>query len=362
MTELEQLIKNIRNEIPVLDSTIDYWLVRANSGEYYTDFNLNSYIGIGWNEITLKDIQESENDSNKLKDILKDKLTFSDDIEPSENKYGITAGQLLRFVNKIKKNDIVVVPSEGSERFLVGKVTGPLYELTQKQVEEYKDEESNHPRSDYAKRWNVHWLGWFNRSDADSALYKMIYSHTTLSNINEYKPFINRALFPCYIEDEKLFISYHVTEEKDIQGAYLGQFVYQYSMLTKLLFPEVRVDSKVNVQSEGIIELITHSINNGLIIAGILSGVIVITSGGKFKFMGLELEVPGLINTLQIYQANKIDNLKKAKALADELEVPMSELGIRIPRKLLSALEKQQNKIPIINSEVSDETKKESND
>ena len=362
MKNLEQFIEVAKDELPVLDSTIDYWLVRANSGEYYTDFNLNGYIGIGWNEITLKDIQDSDNDSNKLKNILKDKLTFSDDEEPSENKYGITAGQLLRFVNNIKKNDIVVVPSEGSERFLVGKVTGPLYELTEQQIEEYKNDEISHHRSNYAKRWKVHWLGWFNRSDADSALYKMIYSHTTLSNINEYKPFINRALFPCYIEDEKLFISYHVTEEKDIQGAYLGQFVYQYSMLTKLLFPEVRVDSKVNVQSEGIIELITHSIDKGLIIAGIISGVIVLTSGGKFKFMGIELDVTGLINTLQPYQANKIDNLRKAKSLADELGVPMSELGIRIPRKLLSALEKQQKEMPVIKDDASGEIEKESND
>jgi len=361
MIQFEEFIEKVKQEIPVLDSTIDYWLVRANSGKYYTDFNLNGYIGIGWNEITLEDIKSVENDSNKLKGILKDKLIFSDDTEPSENKYGITAGQLLRFVNNIKKNDIVVVPSEGSERFLVGKVTGDLYELSKNQIKEYKNEELTHPRSDYAKRWKVHWLGWFNRSDADSALYKMIYSHTTLSNINEYKSFINRALFPCYIEDEKLFISYHVTEEKDVQGAYLGQFVYQYSMLTKFLFPEVRVDSKVNVQSEGIIELITHSIDKGLLIAGIISGVIVLTSGGKFKFMGLELDVPGLLNTLQKFQANKIDNLKKAKELADELEVPMSELGIRIPRKLTSALENQQKQFSV-KTEDSDGIKKESND
>ena len=214
--ELKEIIENIKKEIPVLDSSSDYWLVRANSGEYYTDFNLNGYIGIGWNEITLEDIRRADNNSNVLKEILKEKLTFQDDLEPSENKYGITAGQLLRFVNNIKKNDIVVVPSEGSERFLVGKVIGPLYELDQYELEQYKSEELTHSRSDFAKRWKVHWLGWFNRSDADSALYKMIYSHATLSNINDYKPFINRALFPCYIEDEKLYISYHVTEEKDI--------------------------------------------------------------------------------------------------------------------------------------------------
>ena len=159
--ELKEIIENIKKEIPVLDSSSDYWLVRANSGEYYTDFNLNGYIGIGWNEITLEDIRRADNNSNILKEILKEKLTFQDDLEPSENKYGITAGQLLRFVNNIKKNDIVVVPSEGSERFLVGKVTGPLYELDQYELEQYKSEELTHSRSDFAKRWKVHWLGWF---------------------------------------------------------------------------------------------------------------------------------------------------------------------------------------------------------
>ena len=59
--------------------------------------------------------------------------------------------------------------------------------------------------------------------------------------------------------------------------------------------------------------------------------------------MGLELEVPGLIKTYQEYQKNKLDRIKQAKELADELGVPISELGIRIPRKLTTAIESQKN-------------------
>lgn len=40
----------------------------------------------------------------------------------SENVYGIGSRSDLRFANNIKTNDIVLVPSEGSQRFLVGKI------------------------------------------------------------------------------------------------------------------------------------------------------------------------------------------------------------------------------------------------
>ena len=73
--------------------------------------------------------------------------------------------------------------------------------------------------------------------------------------------------------------------------------------------------------------------------------------------MGLELEVPGLINTYQDYQKNKLDRIKQAKELADELGVPISELGIRIPRKLTAAIENQTivQQAPSVAQEESEE-------
>lgn len=371
---LNSALEKTLKEIPVLDSSVDYWLVRAKSGTLYTDFNINDYVGIGWNDITLDEIKSVNNSAESLKDILRKKLTHTEDvslfddrslmqiptedkeIDITENQYGIWAGQLLRFVNNLKINDIVVVPSQNSEFLLVGKITGDIYELTEKDLIS-EELHQNYKKSDFKKRWPVRWFGSFDRNDADSKLYKMIYAQATLSNINDYRPFINRAIFPYYIQDEKLFLSMHVSQPNDIDGEYLGQFIYQYSQLNKTLNSNSKVVSKVNVQSEGVIELISNLAPYGLGAFALLSIILVAPYGGELKFFGQSLKIPGIFNGIQKNRSTKLendgkelDNIKKAAELADDLKVPISELGIKLPSQLVNSL----------NKNIDDEMKKNS--
>lgn len=352
MTDFEELLERIIDEIPKLDSSSDYWLIRSNSGEYYTDFNINSYIGIGWNEITLQDIIDANNSTDQLKPVLKQKMKIDSEKEPTENVYGSAAGQMLRFVNNIKINDIVVVPSEKSERFLVGKVTGKPFEISDKELTESIDEELHYTKSDFKKRIKVQWLGWFRREDADSALYKMIYTHNTLSTVNDYRSFINRALLPYYIQDDKLYLTYKVTETSDIQGMYLGQFVYQYSKINFLLSPENRLDSKVNVQSNGVVEFISESVKAGLLIFFLVSSGGITLLGGKVTLFGKEFEATGLLRSIKSYiQNNKekqidldtkqLEYLEKAAETAKKLNVPISALGIKTPEGFTEKIQEQ---------------------
>lgn len=345
----------------------NYWLVRAQSGKYYTDFNINNYVGVGWNEITLEDIDSTNNSSDLLKLILKEKLksasvTIEEDSDENieeeqlenevilskkrtENQLGTWAGQLLRFANNLKLNDVVVVPSEKSEFFLVGRITGDIYELTNKQM--YEQETSkNYEKSSFKKRWPVEWWGYFRRNDADSALYKMIYYQATLTNIDDYKSFINRAMFPYYIEDDKIHLTLQVTQPQDIDSIYLGQLIYQYSQMSRTMYSEDRVDAKVNIQSEGIFELIAPIVEHGLTIFAILSIVLVAPFGGKLKFFGQSLDIPGLLNGYRDSKEKKLENdskelnnIKKAVDLAKELKVPISQLGVKLPKDLVKTIE-----------------------
>lgn len=134
--QVEQIAKATLSEIPRLYSETNYWLVRADAGEYYTDFNINRYVGIGWNEISLDMIAECQGNQELMKNKLKENLNKSKykDEEFTERKLGTLAAQLLRFYNNIQINDFVLVPSEGSKTFLVGRVTDDAYEVNQRYI------------------------------------------------------------------------------------------------------------------------------------------------------------------------------------------------------------------------------------
>lgn len=423
---MEINIQEFLEGLPHLYSNSDYWLFRANGGEYYTDFNLNNYIGIGWNDITLNDIEKSKNSIDSMKKIVKAKL-FSDsnssnlnestandsnvddldvddldtenlikllentELNPNETnsinnpsrKISAIAGQLLKFYYDLKINDLVLVPSEGSEMFLVGKITSAPEQVNI--PDEY--ENKNYAHSNFSKIRHVKWLGKFNRSDADAKLYKIIYSQHTINDANPYKPFINRALFDAYImDDSEIHITYHVTQAANITAKSLGAFIYEYSQLFENFIENPSdLQVKVNVQSPGPVESTTKKIGAAAITFMILS---LVTGGylvdgdkikcniskGTFEINQTSLQEQNRKNKLNNVEVDKqkglasnevkhdkevknIDISKKkddamlhqeemAYKTAKELQVPISSLGINLPKKAEEQLQIQLDKNP----------------
>lgn len=365
--KFEQFLDSIIEGIPSIDSNKDYWLVRANSGEFYRDFQLNDYIGIGWNEISLNDIENAGGNPQIMKRTLKDKLNVKKDI--SENQFGIWSGQLLRFYNNIKIDDFVVVPSTNSSHFIVGKVIGPSFELSQEELEAIEPSRS-YKSSDFMKRFPVEWIGDFSRSEADSALYKLIYSQQTLTKINEYKPFINRALFKCYIDDGKLHLTYKVRNPNDVSSRDLGRFIYLYGDLNYLLDSDNEVDVKVNVQSPGDVELIAPVVQYAIAAFILSAGGIFALHGGRLKILGNEFDFPGLLHSIDKRKKakvelekdkvdldkGKLERIKMANDISKEIGVSMENLDIKLPEELLSSIKEAQDKYTVV------ENKKEKSD
>lgn len=67
---IELNLNKMINLIPQIDSNVNYWLIRSKSGEYYTDFNINNYIGIGYNKIKLDTIEHANNNTEILKNTI----------------------------------------------------------------------------------------------------------------------------------------------------------------------------------------------------------------------------------------------------------------------------------------------------
>lgn len=354
-------IEKMMNRIQIIDSNINYWFIRTQGGDYYTDFQLNNYVGIGFNEISLSDIKEANNSSEALKEkVIRSYKEINNTNEMSQP--GKIANQLLRFANGIRENDMVVVPSESSQFLLVGIATGSAYELSKEEIESI-EKTDNYKKSDYRKRLNIRWIGSFDRDKADSKLYKMIFSQHTLSNINSYKQYINRALFPVYIEDEQLHLTFEVTNTENINGLYLGQFIYFYTTIYNLLYPEDNLEIKVNVQSPGPIESISKNVGKGLVTFSIVAALLTIPYGGSFKIgndiLGtIELQTPGLVNVkteIEVKKAKleeqnlvndkqKLQNIEEAINLAVKLKVPVSQLGIELPKDLIEEIQDEVDK------------------
>ncbi|AIG65089.1 hypothetical protein WS105_0150 [Weissella ceti] len=369
------------DSITEISSSNDYWLVRTEGGALYTDFKTNGYVGIGWNELNVDTIQNSDVPTLKerLKQIDKEKLKLAEANEleellspeeidegallNSERSYTAAANQLHTFVNKIAIGDFVLIPNTGSKKFSLGKVISGAIEDSESVA--HKDDNPSFVHSDFIKRHKVQWLGEFNRDDADSSFYKMIYTHRTISNITEYQSVINRAVFDIYILDDSVHLTFHVTEPGAVNMKSMGAFAYNIPGMVELVCPEDIVSMKSNVQSPGPIETIIPSKKAAatvLIALTFAGGVSALTYGGELEVGNMSFKVPGVLTqqtandkvsaetkaaelqntetenkqTLDVLN-NSEQIIEKAIALGADIE----DLGLKYPKETLRLLQKQ---------------------
>ncbi len=247
-------LNDITTALPNISSTANYWLIRAQGGDYFDDFIANQYAGVGFDEVSLEEVSNSSNE--QLRDLFAErKPTKANGSKIASGTYTSWVGQLRRFTTEIAPGDYILVPSQSSERFALGIVIGAPYEMTDDQISSI-EKVAGRINSPYKKRIKVQYLKQFSRSKADSALYKMIYTQQTLSNINKYAPYILRASYDAYVSNNQIFLTFHVGQKTDVSGRDYTGFTYNLVEAHAELEPEQEVVIKSNVQSEGDVQLI----------------------------------------------------------------------------------------------------------
>ena len=116
----------------VLESTANrrYWLIRTSSGTLYPEFVDNSYVALNRNSIPYSELRSAKEEYGqanqtikKVKDTLMERGIIGCLEETSNNPeraLSIAISQVYKFVYEIKKNDIVVIPSENSDYISIG--------------------------------------------------------------------------------------------------------------------------------------------------------------------------------------------------------------------------------------------------
>lgn len=346
----ESIIRNL----PQFDPNTKYWLVRGEGGIFYDDFLINNYIAIGWNEISAEEVDQNvwNSDTIRAKLISENGLAFN---SKNKRKMGSAAKQMIKFQNDIRPGHIILVPSQNSERFSVGEVVGEVYS---------EEKEEKLLACPYVKRRKIKWIGKFNRFKADPLLQKVVYAAHTVSNITQYKSYINRATFDTYVEGDSMHMTFHVKHAEGIDLEILSNLLKSYNDLNKLLYPEDKVKVRLNIQSPGPIEIVGMAMtvgsiagliwNNAPVSSKIASGVKeTLKYGGKFSKQkdGFSIEIP---NRKESENAQK--NEERRLAMEEENhEIKKELLKEELRAKKIENAKSSLDLIEKVNSKLSKE-------
>ncbi|WNV81146.1 hypothetical protein RUL31_07700 [Bacillus atrophaeus] len=321
------MLKALFDLIPKIPKHRRYWFVRTNAGAYYDDFISGNFIGVGWNNITL--------------DTLEDNIPLCDKVlekYPKERK-NYVARQINIIIDEMKKGDVVLIPSYNSTYIHFGIIEDEMvYE--EEIPNEIEDLENNSHLTfnyegicPYKKRRKVNWIKERKKEMLDPQLYRIIYSQQTISNVDKYADFIDKALYDFFIKNDVCHLILHVRKKGDIKGSHLVTFMSDLLSLTELnKMDDEEVNLKVAVQSPGTIELL------GAVPVIVLSTFVLIgILGGKAKFLGAEINTPGVLGRILEFKKNKqIQNL--LKKIDNEQEARVGEnadnLNVHLPQSL----------------------------
>lgn len=270
---VNELIQNL----PIVNPSRQYWLVRTDSGDYYEEFRDNNYIAIGWNEIPLANLAEINLDpSNEaLYQRIREKVVVHDDFASERGKrtsQSKALSQLLKFAYELKRGDVVVIPSNNSDFLSFGEILD---------TPAYVDSSGN---CAFTKRKRVIWIKKdVRRLSLDSNLYRFIFAHQTINNVTDYSEYINNTLFDFYTVNGQASLVLRVRKNEAFDSFRVGDFysdlLYFLKEFSEENEEEVRVGDinvKFDIQSPGIIVFFGI-----MVFAFVCLGVMTILAGGE---------------------------------------------------------------------------------
>ncbi|MBM4762693.1 hypothetical protein [Bacillus sp. B15-48] len=304
-----------------------YWLVRADGGKYYDDFLLNNFIAVSDNEITLDMINNLDEDSIAGKTIEHYKSLYKEKHKMwTPQQIAQAAGRTHKFVDGMKEGDLVLVPAKRSSNFLIGVVISDVYEISENELS--LKLEVHYSINPYLKRRKVQWLKEVKREEISEKLYWILSAHQTIFDLSEEKDKINQLLAPIYIQDN---ICHGTIKLSKKEGLNSNEWFDLYSIIkTQSDSTDDEIIIKSNVQSPGVIELLSN--NAGLVITTtiLLSGLF----GGEIKVFGIKTK--GIIPYFQEYKKGQLAIKKTEK----EIELMEEE-------RKSKQLENQKNQLEI---------------
>ncbi|MBS4534467.1 hypothetical protein GOQ29_02440 [Clostridium sp. D2Q-14] len=322
--------------VPVISDETNFWIIKTQNSIFYDEFISNSYVGLSWNTIT-KDTIDKSNKSSEKKAAIKEHIRK----EYGFKQPGRVLNECDKFVNSIKENDIIIIPSRNNEKITFA-LAKKYYEDNslmhkEKEYKEYFKDEWNKSfeiKCSFTKRREIQIIKTITNENLNPHLYNTLVSKHGVSKINESYSYILSTIYPVYYYQHTLATVFRVKTRGNINALDFSYFLLLSSSIIKEFNPNKKISVKTNIQSPGdvIIELadvdvdILSDKDTILLLLGLWSATI----GGKFlgfefrticEFICMRQKQKEKLKSSKLDNKNKnLDNIMKNLNLKEKLE------------------------------------------
>lgn len=310
--------------IETVETTRSYWFIRTSSGDYYKEFVRSGFIAVGYDLISPEDIAKnnmySADGESLLNIVIKQQY-------PEQKRPAYIGNQLIDFAYKVKKGDLVVIPSYSTGRISIGEVVDDkIYVET-----DIPDHPSACP---FKKRKKVNWIKVsLNFERIDPNLIKIKYRQKTVSRIDPYLgSILDRTITPLFIKGENAHLTFEITKEDSINAFELFESWIELFSLAEEFGKEEGYDVnkkdfnvRINVQSPGTIEFISYSVV-GITVLSLLVAAII---GADFKIKNtilgeIHIKTPGLLSQISDFLDKRQERKTKKQLFENVLKMQIN--------------------------------------
>lgn len=298
-----------------------YWFIRTQGGDYFSEFFLDGFVGIGHEDVPC--IPEDKRTEEVIAKVR--------ETHPQATR---VMNQVYKFCKEIHENDIVIIPSASSAQFAFGVIEdSEIYT-----VEPISDEEKEDGKCPFTRRHKTRWIQGIPKARVDSKLYTFFRNQQTLSSVDDYSEFIERAIHPFYIKNEQAHLTLSINTAKSPNAFDMPLYIGGILTRAKDIYNELGLDaeladirSRTNVQSAGLIELFGDPVFVAFV------GIICIALfGGKISFESDGHSIKGKAETGGLIDAvlKILDRYKDNKTIGnDKIKEAQRRLEVDDPRK-----------------------------
>lgn len=334
LNELKVLNEILNFKVKEIPSDTRFWMIRTKKGYFYNEFIGQKFVALAWNLIT-----EETDFSESAEENLRDSILLE---YPKIKRPKTVINKCKSFIEDVKVNDILVIPSQGSH-YITFALAGEYFEDTSKSVElenkvifriEHKDVAINEVSCPYRKRRHITPIRTVKSEEINYNLYRAISNYHGISNFDNYSRYILSIMYNSYAFRNDLNIVYYVRQQGAIGPRHLSGLLYSTTeFLCKMNVNENKISTQINLNSPGpidfsVLDTFNFLKNNYLPILGMM----VVVGGGSF----LTFKLPGIPQIIKDVFSIPT-SIKKEKLETEKLELEVQQKKIELYDKIKSS-------------------------